>query len=94
MTGDAMVKGKSGKDYFFQALTIDNENDCFPVNIFLFAKLFKYANTGEHEWVLTNKSEATYKLCLLSDPNVDKEFIINDLKEDDVFKLQIDYVKN
>lgn len=94
MTADAYITGKSGKDYFFQSFTIDDESDCFPVNIFLFAKLFKHSNSGVHEWVHTSKDKATYKLCLQSDPNVDKDFINNDLIEDENYKIKILYIKN
>lgn len=92
MTPNASITGKSGKEYFFIPQLISDDSDCWPVNLFLFAKLFKH-DADTREWVYTTKDKANYKLCLVADPNIDKDFVIEDLKEDGTYKIKIDYIK-
>jgi hypothetical protein len=94
MTANARITGKSGKEYFFQVQSIDEDSDCWPVNISFFAQLLKHGNTGLHEWMPTTKDKASYKLCLQSAPDINKDAIIEDLKEDGNYKIKIHYIEN
>ncbi len=89
---DAIIKGKSGKEYLFQSMSITD--NCWTVDIFLYAKLFKDDSTRIKSWTLTTIDKANYKLCLQSDPDVDRNAMINDLKEDEIFKIKIEYKEN
>lgn len=85
---DACIKGKSGKEYLFQSQGVTD--NCWPVDFFLYAKLFK--DGGKKTWIRTTIDKANYKLCLQSEPDIDKNAIKQDLKEDETFKIVIEYI--
>jgi hypothetical protein len=87
---DAIIKGKSGKEYFFQSQGI-HEN-CLPVDFFIYAKLYKDSRTRRKFWEHTTIDKANSKLCLQSEPDIDEDFIKQDLKEDETFTIQIEYI--
>lgn len=86
---DASIKGKSGKEYLFQSQGIDD--NCWPVDLFMYAKLFK-DGPGRKWWMRTTLDKANYKLCLQSEPDIDVDIIKQDLKEDETFTIQIEYI--
>lgn len=86
---DAIIKGKSGKEYLFQSYNLNDH--CWPVDIFLYAHLYHHTDNGMKEWKRTTIDKANYKLCLQSDPDVDGGAIKEDLKENEDFKIKIEY---
>ncbi len=93
---DVYVVGKSGEKYLFQSKYIKiDDSDCWPINVFLFANLQKTKDKypDEKEWLFSNKDNAEYKLCLISNPDADKDFIMEDLKEDGAYKINIHLIK-
>jgi hypothetical protein len=88
---DARIKGKSGKEYLFNAQGIDD--NCWPVDIFMYAKLYK-DGTGRKTWVRTTIDKANNKLCLQSEPDIDQAAIKDDLKENEKFTIDIEYIEN
>ena len=86
---DARIKGKSGKEYLFQSQGIDD--NCWPVDFFMYAKLYK-DGTRRKIWMRTTIDKANYKLCLQSEPDIDKDVIKQDLQEDETFTIVIEYI--
>ena len=86
---DARIKGKSGKEYLFNAQGINDS--CWPIDISMYAILYK-DGAGRKTWVRTTIDKANNKLCLQSDPDIDKDAIKDDLQEDESFIIKIDYI--